>query len=325
MILTLRRARHDAGQVRILPVDRRSASGARRVERGRHLADRVPDTARGIVHRPFERGRVEEAPDPGGMRRGFADDIERMRGRAGHLVEDEHVVVEFLGERPKRRLVQLVERGAVDRRKREAVAEPDRLSAVAQGQGGEQGDLGVAAPHDTRVAPGGDFCAKIALRRVVNEQLRLVSLSLQPFEEEIDDGAHAGADRLRQAHDIGVAGQIGERPRVEKDRLDILRRQMKDEAARSRQRMLRHARREIRGDFGERGAAGPEGEMGGRAGGGRPLARREGSRRRLRPNRRARARTAPRAVGGLRRASTGARSLGPQRHARWRCKRARRS
>ena len=101
----------------------------------------------------------------------------------------------------------------------------------------------------------------------MNEQLRLVSSSLQPFEEEIDDGAHAGADRLRQAHDIGVAGKIGKRPRIEEDRLHILRRQMEDEAARSRQRMLRHARREIRGDFGERGAAGPEGEMGGGAGG----------------------------------------------------------
>ena len=130
------------------------------------------------------------------MRRGFADDIERMRGRAGHLVEDEHVVVEFLGERPKRRLVQLVERGAVDRRKRKAVAEPDRLSAIAQGQGGEQGDLGVAAPHDARVAPGGDLRAKIALRGIVNEQLRLVALSLQPLEEEVDDRAHARADLL---------------------------------------------------------------------------------------------------------------------------------
>ena len=204
------------------------------------------------------------------MRRGFADDIERMRGRAGHLVEDEHVVVEFLGERPKGGLVQLVERGAVDRRKRKPVAEPDRLSAATQGQGGEQGDLGVAAPDDARVASGGDLGAKVALRRVVNEQLRLVALSLEPFEEEIDDGAHPGADRLRQAHDIGVAGQIGERPRIEKDRLDILRRQMKDEAARSRQRMLRHARRETRRELHERGAAGPEGEMGGRAGGGCP-------------------------------------------------------
>ncbi len=204
------------------------------------------------------------------MRRGFADDIERMRRRAGHLVEDEHVIVELLGERPKRRLVQLVERRAVDRRKREPVAEPDRLSAVAQGQGGEQRDLGVAAPDDAGVAPGGDFRAKIALRGVVDEQLRLVALSLEPFEEEIDDGAHARADRLRQAHDIGVAGEIGERPRIEKDRLDILRRQMKDKAARSRQRMARHARGETRGELHERGAAGPEGEMGGRSGGGRP-------------------------------------------------------
>ena len=101
----------------------------------------------------------------------------------------------------------------------------------------------------------------------MNEQLRLVALSREPFEEEIDDGAHAGADLLRQAHDIGVAGEIGERPRIEEDRLDILRRQMKDEAARSRQRMLRHARRETRRELRERGAAGPEGEMGGGSGG----------------------------------------------------------
>ena len=46
---------------------------------------------------------------------------------------------------------------------------------------------------------------------------------------------------------------------------------MEDEAAGARQRMLRHARRKIRGDFGERGAAGPEGEMGGGAGGGGAL------------------------------------------------------
>ena len=98
----------------------------------------------------------------------------------------------------------------------------------------------------------------------MNEQLRLVPLSREPFEEEIDDRAHPGADLMGQAHDIGVAGQIGERPRVEKDGLDILRRQMEDEAAGSRQRMLRHARREIRGDLCKRRAAGPESEMGSR-------------------------------------------------------------
>src|SRR3984957_604878 len=176
--------------------------------------------------------------------------------------------MEFLGERSKGGLVELVERGAVDRRKREAVAEPDRLSAATQGEGGEQGDLGVAAPDNTGVTAGGDLGPKVALRRIGNEQLRLVSLSLQPLEEEVDDGAHSGAYRLRQAHDISVAGQIGERPRVEEDSLDILWRQMKDEAARSRQRVLRHARRETRRKLHERGAAGPEGEMGGGAGGG---------------------------------------------------------
>ena len=45
---------------------------------------------------------------------------------------------------------------------------------------------------------------------------------------------------------------------------------MKDEAARSRQRVLRHARRETRRKLHERGAAGPEGEMGGRSRGGCP-------------------------------------------------------
>ena len=45
---------------------------------------------------------------------------------------------------------------------------------------------------------------------------------------------------------------------------------MEDEAARPRQRVLRHARGEARGELGERRAAGPEGEMGGGAGSGRP-------------------------------------------------------
>ena len=102
----------------------------------------------------------------------------------------------------------------------------------------------------------------------MNEQLRRVPLSLQPLEEEVDNGAHARADCLRQAHDIGVAGEISERPGIEKDRLDILRRQMKDKPARSRQRMLRHARRETRRELRKRSAAGPEGEMGGWSEGG---------------------------------------------------------
>jgi hypothetical protein len=110
----------------------------------------------------------------------------------------------------------------------------------------------------------------------VDEQLRLVTLSLQPFEEEVDDVAHARTDRLRQAHDIGIAGQIGERPRVEEDRLDILRRQMKDETTRPRQRMLRHPRRETRRKLHERGAAGPEGEMRGRSRSGCPSRAKKG-------------------------------------------------
>ena len=44
---------------------------------------------------------------------------------------------------------------------------------------------------------------------------------------------------------------------------------MEDEAPRTRQRVLRHARRETRGELRERGAARPEGEVSGRTGGAR--------------------------------------------------------
>src|ERR1700749_1029902 len=102
------------------------------------------------------------------MSRRVAGDVERMGRRAGHLVEDEHVVVQFLRERPKRWLVQLVERCGVDGGKGEAIPEPDRLAAITQGEGGEQCDFGVAAPNDAGVAARGDLRAKIALRGIVD-------------------------------------------------------------------------------------------------------------------------------------------------------------
>ena len=105
----------------------------------------------------------------------------------------------------------------------------------------------------------------------MHEDLRRISGRFQAIEEQVDDRPHPRTHLLGQAHDIGVAGEIGEHPRIEEHRLDVLRRQVEDEAARTRERMVRHARGEARGELRQRRAPRPEGEMRGGPGGGRAL------------------------------------------------------
>ena len=105
---------------------------------------------------------------------------------------------------------------------------------LRKGRGANSATL-ASPPQTTRASlKRGDFRSKVALRRIVDEQLAIVSRGLKPLEKEIDDRPHPGADLLRQPHDVGVSGQIGEHPGIEEDGLDILRRQMEHEAARPR-------------------------------------------------------------------------------------------
>ena len=99
------------------------------------------------------------------------------------------------------------------------------------------------------------------LEIVMDEDLRIVAHGLQPFQKQLAHRADCVAEVGRHARDVRVADEIGENPRIEKNRLDVLWRQMEDEAARTRQRLRRQPLLEIGRELLQGAAADPEREM----------------------------------------------------------------
>ena len=81
----------------------------------------------------------------------IADDVQALRRRTGQLIKDKHVVVQPFGQPGAIVAPQRGQSLSANDRQRSSIAEPESLSAVAQGERREGPNLGVATPDHTGV------------------------------------------------------------------------------------------------------------------------------------------------------------------------------
>ena len=164
---------------------------------------------------------------------GRGDPEDEVRRRAGHLVEPEDVVEEAGSEAPQGVVVRREDRVARDDRVRELASEGALARVGAEREPPERRHRLVPAPEHAVVGPERERRAHGLVVLVGDEAVarELGVLGHEPRE----DGQEAREDvalLARHPHHVGVAAEVGERPGVDEDGIDVPRRHVEHAARR---------------------------------------------------------------------------------------------